>query len=101
MTTARAAGARIAAALRRFWRVTILFPSVLASGCSPAQLVNALVSHDDFELITDRPYGTLARQKLDITRRSHPIARNPSSSSSTVAIGKRERKATTFLSARR
>ena len=66
MTTARAAGARIAAALRRFWRVTILFPSVLASGCSPAQLVNALVSHDDFELITDRPYGNLARQKLDI-----------------------------------
>jgi acetyl esterase/lipase len=54
------------AAFRRFWRVLLLLPGVLAGSCSPAQLVNTLVSHDDFDLVADRPYGTLPRQKLDI-----------------------------------
>jgi acetyl esterase/lipase len=65
-------------ALRRFWRRMVLFSSVLASACSPAQIVNTLVPHDDFKLLADRPYGTLARQKLDIytpitTDRRKPI----------------------------
>ena len=66
MTAARAAGWGIAATLRRFWRAAMVFPSVLASGCSPVELVNALVSHDGFALAAGRPYGALARQKLDI-----------------------------------
>jgi acetyl esterase/lipase len=65
MTIAQAVMAGIAT-LRRTWRVTILFATALASGCSPAQLVNALVPHDDFKLIADRSYGELPRQKLDI-----------------------------------
>jgi acetyl esterase/lipase len=77
MTIAQAAMAGIAT-LRRTWRVTILFATSLASGCSPTQLVNALVPHDDFRLVADRPYGDLPRQKLDIympikTNRTTPV----------------------------
>ena len=65
MTIARAATTGLAT-LRRTWRITILLASAMASSCSPAQLVNALVTHDDYKLVTDRPYGDLPRQKLDI-----------------------------------
>jgi acetyl esterase/lipase len=65
MTFARAATAGIAT-LRRTWRITILLAGTVASGCSPAQLVNALVPHDDFRLAADRAYGDLPRQKLDV-----------------------------------
>jgi acetyl esterase/lipase len=44
----------------------IWLAAVMATGCSPAQLVNALVPHSGFKLTADRPYGPLARQKLDV-----------------------------------
>jgi acetyl esterase/lipase len=65
MTAARAAKASIAVVLRRCWRM-IPLAGVLASACSPVQLVNALVPRNDFQLTADRDYGTLPRQKLDI-----------------------------------
>jgi len=40
--------------------------AVMAGGCTPAQFVNALVTHDGFEFTADQPYGPLARQRLDI-----------------------------------
>lgn len=66
MTAARAARASITTALRRFCRSAIPFASVLASGRAPARLVNALVPRGDFRRVADQPYGTLARQSLDI-----------------------------------
>src|SRR5579864_5098554 len=56
----------IAATLRRFGRFLVPIASVLASGCSPAQLVNALVPRTGFVLTANQPYGALARQTLDI-----------------------------------
>jgi acetyl esterase/lipase len=52
--------------LRRIRESIILLVGAVLSGCSPAQLVNALVPRDDFSLVADQPYGALARQKLDI-----------------------------------
>ena len=66
MAAARAATASIANGLPRIAKCVMLLAGGLLSGCSPAQLVNALVPHGDFALISDRPYGALARQKLDI-----------------------------------
>jgi acetyl esterase/lipase len=66
----------IAATLRRFGRLLIPFASILAS-CSPAQIVNALVPRAGFELTADRPYGELARQKLDIYTPASSDRRRP------------------------
>jgi acetyl esterase/lipase len=52
--------------LPRIRRVMISLAAVMATGCSPTQLVNALVPHGGFKLTADRPYGPVARQKLDI-----------------------------------
>jgi acetyl esterase/lipase len=52
--------------MRRIRESIILLAGAVLSGCSPAQLVNALVPRDDFSLVADQPYGALARQKLDI-----------------------------------
>jgi acetyl esterase/lipase len=51
--------------MRSVWRLLVLLPGLIASGCSPADLVNALAGHD-FHLVGDLPYGTDARQKLDL-----------------------------------
>lgn len=65
MTIVHATWTRIAT-LRRTWRLTILLASAMIGGCSPAQIVNALVPRDDFHLLADQSYGDLPRQKLDI-----------------------------------
>jgi acetyl esterase/lipase len=54
------------ARLRRIRTSAILLLGAVLSGCSPAQLVNAMVPRDDFTLVTDQPYGALQRQKLDL-----------------------------------
>jgi acetyl esterase/lipase len=66
MAAARAVTASIANGLWRIAKCSMLLAAGLLSGCSPAQLVNALVPHGDFALVADRPYGALPRQKLDI-----------------------------------
>jgi acetyl esterase/lipase len=43
-------------------------PSLLAAGYDPARVVNALVSHDEFLLTPDQPYGADPRQTLDVYR---------------------------------
>jgi acetyl esterase/lipase len=52
------------AAMRRGLLAAVALLSL--AGCSPARLVNALVSHSDFRLLADQPYGAAARQKLDV-----------------------------------
>jgi acetyl esterase/lipase len=52
-------------------RLAALLLGALSTGCSPPQIVNALVSHDDFRLAADRAYGDQPRQTLDTYR---PIA---------------------------
>jgi acetyl esterase/lipase len=45
-----------------------MLPALLLGGCNPANVVNALVSHDDFRLTRDLHYGTDPRQALDVYR---------------------------------
>lgn len=52
--------------VRRIRESIILLLGATLSGCSPAQLVNALVPRHDFSLVADQPYGALVRQKLDV-----------------------------------
>jgi acetyl esterase/lipase len=48
---------------RALWVVVALLP---LAGCSPATLINSIVSRSDFRLFADRPYGAVPRQKLDV-----------------------------------
>jgi acetyl esterase/lipase len=51
--------------MRRFWGLLLALPGLIASGCSPVDLVNALAP-SDYRVIADRAYGEDARQKLDL-----------------------------------
>lgn len=50
--------------LRHLCRVVGLAVPVV--GCSPAQLVNSVISQDHFRLVADQPYGPGPRQRLDV-----------------------------------
>jgi acetyl esterase/lipase len=52
----------------RLLKAIARLPTLLAAGCDPAYLVNALVSHDEFRLIPDQRYGDDPRQMLDVYR---------------------------------
>ncbi|MFO1079614.1 MAG: alpha/beta hydrolase [Reyranellaceae bacterium] len=43
-----------------------------AAGCSPADLLNATVSRDGYDLLADQPYGPESRQTLDLYRPRTP-----------------------------
>jgi acetyl esterase/lipase len=51
----------------RRWRVLSLLPALLAAGCSPVRLINAMAPRD-FLLTADQPYGPEPRQQMDIYR---------------------------------
>jgi acetyl esterase/lipase len=52
--------------MRRLARLLALLPGLVAYGCAPADLVNALAPRDAFRLVRDLPYGAAPRQKLDL-----------------------------------
>jgi acetyl esterase/lipase len=45
-----------------------MIPALLVGGCGPADVVNALVSREDFRLTVDQRYGADPRQTLDVYR---------------------------------
>lgn len=53
--------------MKRVYKLALWALAALLSlaGCSPQTLINGFVSHSDFRLLADRPYGTAPRQKLD------------------------------------
>ena len=52
--------------MRQFLRLLLALPSLLVTGCSGADLVNALASDDGYRRIIDQRYGDAARQTLDL-----------------------------------
>lgn len=46
----------------------------LLGGCSPAALLNTTVSRDGYTLVSDIPYGSHPRQKLDVYKAEKPRA---------------------------
>jgi acetyl esterase/lipase len=53
-------------AVWRACRAILLLPCLLLGACSSVDVVNALVPHDDYQLMADQPYGAGDRRKLDI-----------------------------------
>jgi acetyl esterase/lipase len=54
--------------LPRLLKAIAMIPALLVGACGPADVVNALVSHDDFQLTADQRYGADPRRTLDVYR---------------------------------
>jgi acetyl esterase/lipase len=52
--------------MRAFLKLLLLLPALATSGCSGADLVNALAPDEGYRRIENIPYGDAARQRLDL-----------------------------------